>query len=169
MTKRKEKQIRIGKDERKLVDLLATKIKNYRIFPDQAKQREVKFNDRLMNHVRQNPSLRKITNQNIPTASFVKEQFRPEFYLNHKSKPLCAVECKRLIERSAKARWKEGLSQATLYSLAYKAVILVLLDFTEDSRFYKAFKRKNSVENRFKKKLQMENEIHIVVLKPVSR
>jgi hypothetical protein len=74
---------------------------------------------------------------------------------------LCCVECKRLTENSAKGRWKEGLSQALLYSAVYKAVVLVLFDFTKDSRYFKKLGPGNTVESRFATRLRHDYNIFI--------
>lgn len=161
MGRRREKQVRIGQREKKLVASLVKKIKNYRVFRDMGRQRETAFNDRLMDHLRQNPNPLDVSNKKIPAAEFVGEQFRPEFYVEYHSRQLCCVECKRLTENSAKARWKEGLSQALLYSAVYKAVVLVLFDFTKDSRYFKKFGPGNTVESRFAARLRRDYNIFI--------
>jgi hypothetical protein len=74
---------------------------------------------------------------------------------------LCCVECKRLTENSAKGRWKEGLSQALLYSAVYKAVVLVLFDFTKDSLYFKKLGPGNTVESRFATRLRHDYNIFI--------
>ena len=57
------------------------------------------------------------------------------------------------------------MSQALLYSSVYKAVVLVLFDFTKDSRFFKKFGPGNSVESRFAAKLRADYNIFISVVK----
>lgn len=161
-----EKQVRIGKREKRIVSSLVKKIRGYRVFRDMRKQRETSFNDRLMDHLRQNPNPLDASNKKIPAAEFVGEQFRPEFYVTHHRRQLCCVECKRLTENSAKSRWKEGLSQALLYSAVYKAVVLVLFDFTNDARYYKRFGPGNTVESRFAARLRRDFNIFITVVKP---
>lgn len=162
MGRLKEKQKRVGKKEDKQIRKLLKKIENYKIFSEMKRDRETKFNARLMDFIRQDPNSLEVTNKNIPPAEFVGETFRPEFYIGTKT---CAVECKRLTDGSAKAKWKEGLSQALLYSEVYKAVILVLFDYTKNSDYYKRFGRGNSIESRFRKKMR-DNNIHTVLLKP---
>ena len=105
MGRQREKQIRIGKKKRKDVTSLVKKIKVYRVFRDMQRQRETAFNDRLMDHLRQDPHPLSVSNKKIPSAEFVGEQFRPEFYALRGKHPLCCVECKRLTEKSAKGRW----------------------------------------------------------------
>ncbi len=165
MGRQRERQVRIGQKEKKLITSLVKKIKAYRVFRDMGKQRETSFNDRLMDHLRQNPNPLDVSNKRIPAAEFVGEQFRPEFYVKHGRHQLCCVECKRLTENSAKGRWKEGLSQALLYSAVYKAVVLVLFDFTKDSRFFKKFGPGNTVESRFAAKLRHDYNIFISVVR----
>ncbi len=165
MGRRPEKQVRIGKKERNVVASLVKKIKGYRVFLDMSKQRETSFNDRLMDHLRQNPNPLEISNKNIPAAQFVGEQFRPEFYVKHHGRKLCCVECKRLTQNHAKGRWKEGLSQALLYASVYKAVVLVLFDFTKNARFFNKFGPGNTVESRFAAQLRRDYNIFISVVK----
>lgn len=167
MGRQREKQVRIGQKEKNIVTALAKKIKTYRVFREMGKQRETSFNDRLMDHLRQNPHPLDVSNKKIPAAEFVGEQFRPEFYVKHGRHHLCCVECKRLTEKSAKGRWKEGLSQALLYSAVYKAVVLVLFDFTKDSRFFKKFGPGNTVESRFAARLRHDFNISISVVRAV--
>ena len=67
------------------------------------------------------------------------EKFRPECLLRGTGKyPVCAIECKKLNDKFAKARWKEGLSQSLLYSQYYKAVIYVLFDYSTGARYQAA-------------------------------
>ncbi|MBI1935991.1 hypothetical protein HYS31_06130 [Candidatus Woesearchaeota archaeon] len=166
MGRTKEKQKRVGKKEDKQIRKLLKKIDNYKIFVDMKKDRETKFNARLMDHIKQGQDSLEVTNKNIPSAEFVGETFRPEFYLGKVAHKTCAVECKRLIDKNAKTKWKEGLSQALLYSEVYKAVILVFFDYTKKSNYYEHFGRGNSIESRFRKKMR-DNNIHILLLKPV--
>lgn len=165
MGRRREKQVRIGQKEKKVVTSLVKKIKGYRVFRDMGNQRETSFNDRLMDHLRQNPNSLDVSNKNIPAAQFVGEQFRPEFYVKHHGRKLCCVECKRLTQKHAKGRWKEGLSQALLYAAFYKAVVLVLFDFTKDARFFKKFGPGNTVESRFAAQLRHDYNIFISVVR----
>jgi len=165
MGRRREKQVRIGAKEKRVVTSLVKKIREYRVFRDMGKQRETSFNDRLMDHLRQNPNPLDVSNRNIPAAEFVGEQFRPEFYVQRHGRQLCCVECKRLTEKSAKGRWKQGLSQALLYSAVYKAVVLVLFDFTKDSRYFKKFGPGNTVESRFAARLRHDYNISISVVR----
>ncbi len=166
MGRRQEKQVRIGAREKKVVTSLVRKIKAYRLSREMRNQHEPAFNDRLRDHLRQDPDPIEVSNKNIPSAEFVGERFRPEFYVKRGQQQLCCVECKRLTEKSAKGRWKEGLSQALLYSAVYKVVVLVLFDFTRNSRFSKKFGPGNTVESRFAAKLRQDHNIFIAALKP---
>ena len=168
MGRKRITQKRIGKKEQRKINILIAKLKTYRIFSNMKKQRENEFNNRLMDHLRQNPNPLEVNNVGIPAPVFVGETFRPEFYLGSKKKPLCAVECKRLTEHTAKARWKEALSQTLLYSEIYKSVIAVLLDFTSDARYHRAFGKGNNPETRFAKRLREQENIQIIVLKPAN-
>ncbi len=167
MARISQKQKRIGSCERILTNTLIKKIKGYRVFVRMKKQRETAFNDRLMDHLRQNPKPIEVSNRNIPSTYMVNETFRPEFYLSRKdTKHLCAVECKRLTESNAKSRWKEGLSQSLLYSTIYKTVVLVFFDFTKGARYAKHFGPGNKTESRFATHLRKTMNIYIIVLTP---
>ena len=108
-----------------------------------------------------------IENEKITSAKFVGETFRPECLLRgFGTYPLCAIECKKLNDQIAKARWKEGQSQSLLYSHYYKVVMLVLFDYSSGARYAAAFGPGNRVESRFAKELREGNKVHIVVLKP---
>jgi len=165
MGRAKVKRKRIGHKEAASLRRLVERLKAYKIFQDDKGRRETKFNDRLIDYLRQNDVA--VVNKNIATADFVGETFRPEFLLKGTgSYPLCAVECKRLTDKYAKARWKEGLSQALLYMHYYKAVVYLLYDFTKDASYSKAFGKGNRPESRFAKLLRDELDIRIIVLNP---
>lgn len=166
MGRQKEKINRLGKDEKKIINNLLKKIKNYKIFNDKSKERETKFNERLFDYLRQDSKLNKITNKKIQSIIFVEETYRPEFCLTYKNRKLFAIECKRLNDKSAKSKWKEGLSQSLLYSLEYKVVVFLIFDFTKDHKYGKSFGRGNSLESKFSKQMREENGLYIQVLKP---
>jgi hypothetical protein len=129
--------------------------------------RETEFNKLLFDYARQKPTPLQVRNKDIPSPELVAETFRPEFFLtNSGSKRLCAVECKKLSDHNAKSRWKEGLSQALIYATLYKAVVLLLLDFTKDGVFANCFGRGKTSENRFAARLRKVHAISIVVLAP---
>jgi len=165
----REKQRRLGRKERQTVVNVNRKIKEYRIFNEDKNKLETKLNDRLINHLKQNPGPLTILNKNIPAVKLVTDTFRPEFFIGQSGrKDLCAVECKRLTEHSAKARLKEGLSQALLYSTKYKVVFLVLFDFTKKGGYAASFGRGNTPETRFAAKLRRDRNLYIVALKPAG-
>ncbi|MGB9153505.1 MAG: hypothetical protein WCD70_10510 [Alphaproteobacteria bacterium] len=160
-----EPQKRIGKNERKKLNAVIKAIKNHKVFHDQKKEHETRFNDRLRHSLRQKNF--EVINKGA-SVTFVGETFRPEFYVPNGSGELfCAIECKRLTEAYAKPRWKEGLSQAVIYSILYKAVILVLYDYTKDGKYKKKFGAGNKAESRFVSALR-ESNVYIVVIRPES-
>lgn len=163
MGRRQIRQLKIGSKENRTLVNCVRKIKQYRIFPEQKNKRETSFNTLLMDYLRQHPKKINVSNKNIPSAEFVGETFRPEFFVKYKSKPICCIECKRLTDATAKARWKEGISQALIYTSKYKAVILVLFDFTKDSRYFRKFGPGNSVERTFASMLRKEHNIYMIV------
>jgi hypothetical protein len=170
MGRKPEKQRRIGAREKQLIGVLIRKVKGYRIFADMRDEHETSFNKRLMDHLRQKPDPLEVGNKNIPAVILSGEKFRPEFYLKRgASRNLAAVECKRLTKSSAKSRWKEGLSQAVLYSTIYKSVLFVLFDFTRGAHDAAKFRPGNTAENRFAKKLRDKWNIHIIALKPEKK
>ena len=166
MGRKSTPQKRMGKREAGQFGALLKSVKDFKIFPQQRTQGETKFNAFLINYLLQCGL--GIQNKNITTAKFVGEVFRPECLLRGSGKhyPLCAIECKKLNDQYAKARWKEGLSQALLYAQYYKAVIYVLFDYSSQAAYADAFGRGNRVESRFAKELRETNRVHIVVLKP---
>lgn len=163
MGRQKTKQVRIGRKENRLVRKLSKKIREYKLYKAN-KKGETYYNSQLLNWLKQDDLLKvNLSNTSIPPANFAGETFRPEFYLKNK---LCAIECKRLTEKYAKSKWKEGLSQALLYAHTYKMVFLIFFDFTKESKYTTAFGRGNLKENSFAKKLKTENRISIISLKP---
>ena len=165
MGRRSTPQRRMGKKEAGQFGVLLKSVKGFKIFPDQKKLGETKFNALLINFLLQ--SNIGVENRNITPAKFVGEVFRPECLLRGAGHyPLCAIECKKLNDQHAKARWKEGLSQALLYAQYYKAVVYVLFDYSSGAAYAGAFGRGNRVESRFAKELREATRVHIVVLKP---
>ena len=155
----------MGKKEAGQFGALLKSVKAFKIFPNQKKLGETKLNAFLINHLLQCDL--GVENKNITPARFVGEVFRPEFLLRGSGKyPLCAIECKKLNDQSAKARWKEGLSQALLYAQYYKAVIYVLFDYSSGAVYADAFGRGNRVESRFAKELRETTNAYVVVLRP---
>jgi hypothetical protein len=158
-------QKRMGKVEAGRFGAVIKEIKSFKVFPNQKKLGETKLNAFLINHLLQREL--NIENKDITPARFVGETFRPECLLRGSGKyPICAIECKKLNDQFAKARWKEGLSQSLLYAHYYKAVIFVLFDYSSNARYAAAFASGNRVESRFAKELRDGNNIHIVVLQP---
>ncbi len=167
-TKRKNR--RIGSVEQELIDNLVAKIRGYHIFWDMRNQKETKFNDRLMDHLRQEPNPLSMGNRAIPSVDLFGETFRPEFYLRRgSSKLLCAVECKRFKGKSVKSGLKADLSQALLYTTLYKYVVLLLLDFTKDGKIVGRLGRSNKTETSLAKQLHKKSNLRIVALRPVDK
>jgi hypothetical protein len=167
MGRKSTPQKRMGKKEQGQFGALLKNVKNFKIFSQQNTLGEVELNKFLINNLLQR-SLG-VKNKNIPPAKFVGETFRPECFLEGTGQyPLCAIECKKLNDKYAKARWKEGLSQALLYGHYYKAVIYVLFDYSSAAKYAEAFGRGNRVESRFAAQLRKAANVHIVVLRPDS-
>jgi hypothetical protein len=153
MGRRSVPQKRMGKKEAGQFGALLKAVKNFKIFPKQKKLGETKFNAFLINYLLQREI--GVENVNIIPAKFVGEVFRPECLLRGSGHyGLCAIECKKLNDQYAKARWKEGLSQALLYAQYYKAVIYVLFDYSSGAEYASAFGRGNRVESRFANELR---------------
>ena len=155
---------RIGPNKQATLNKALKRIRRFKVFKQHKKGNETYFNDLLINHLRQ--ANLPIKNKAIHCAKFVGETFRPECYLKGTGKiPLCAVECKKLTDRAAKARWKAGLSQALLYSHFYKSVVLVFYDYTKDGKYHDAFSAKKSTESRFINELRDAFRIHVIVIR----
>lgn len=164
----KRKQKRVGKKERAIIEGAIAEIKAYKITRDLRRKRETYINRDLLKYLEQRLGHESVGAKNIPVVYFVGETFRPEFYFKAGGRPVCAIECKRLTEASAKGVWKQGLSQALLYSAGYKAVILVLFDFTKDSRYHTAFGPGNKIESILAKRLWEKHKIRLIVLRPID-
>jgi hypothetical protein len=163
-------RMRIGAYEKGRIGIARRKLKEYRIFWSQRHEGETALNKLLIDHLRQQPSPLHVENSNIPCAQFFKEKFRPEaFFETRPGKKLFAIECKRLTQKSAKGRWKEGLSQALLYATSYKHVFLVLFDFTKTNLYHKAFGKGNTSESRFAAKLRRLHNLDIIVAPHVKK
>ena len=156
-------QKRMGRKEAGQFGALLREVRRFKIFPNQKNLGETKLNAFLINHLLQRNL--SVENKNIACAKFVGETFRPECLLRGKGTyPLCAIECKKLNDKYAKARWKEGLSQSLLYAHYYKAVIYVLFDYTKGAKYAGAFSRANTVESHFSAELRERSNVHIVVI-----
>jgi hypothetical protein len=157
---------KIGKKERGLIASVQHALKNYTIFKEQKKQTETAFNMRIIDHLRQKPYELPFLSKNIPSSELCTHVFRPEGYLlNAQGHPLVTIECKRLIDdtaKTAKTRFKEGLGQSFIYRIKYKYVFFVLLDFTKEQHFVHSFGRGNTPSSAFSSWLRTENNIEIV-------
>lgn len=163
MSVKRVAQKRMGKVEAGQFGALLREVRRFKIFTSQKGLGETKLNAYLINHMLQRDL--SVENKNIVCAKFVGETFRPECLLRGKGKyPICAIECKKLTDQFAKARWKEGLAQSLLYAHYYKAVIYVLFDYTKGARYAEAFSSSKSVESRFATELREAANVHIVVL-----
>ena len=81
MNRTHDKQVRLGKKERKTVTSTKTKLKSYVLSAANKKKREVRLNDYLMGHLKQNPRPIAIESSGIPSATFMGETFRPEGFV----------------------------------------------------------------------------------------
>jgi len=151
----------IGCKERSVIRHASTLLRQFNVMYKDKGVRETALNGRILSYL-QSTMTTIVSNVNIPSPELFGETFRPEFYIG--SKRLCGVECKRLTEHSAKTRWKEGISQALLYSTIYKHVFLVLMDFTKKRIYYNAFADLNSAESIFATKLLKSCSIEIISL-----
>lgn len=155
---------RIGPKEQFVLNSVLKFTRNYKIFKQNRNEGETYFNDQLINVLRQKVN---IENRKIHSAKLFAETFRPECYVKGAGDvPLIAFECKKLNEQFAKARWKEGLSQAILYSHFYKSVVLVFYDYTKERRYASALGNKSSVEHQFAESLRDAFRIYVVALAP---
>ena len=161
-------QKRLGKKEAGHLGALIKSVRDFKIFNDQKKLGETALTKHLINYLKQRDI--HFENTKIDTAKFFGETFRPEGLLRGSSKryPLCAIECKKLDDKSAKIRWKEGLSQALLYGQKYKAVLYVLFDYTKGAKYESAFGRGNRAESRFARQLRDDANLYIIAVKPTA-
>lgn len=156
-------QKRIGKHERVLLNKVLQRIRKFKVFTQHKAKGETFLNNLLINHLKQ--SSLPVHNKDIPVASLFDERFRPECFVDGSSDlPLCAIECKKLTDGAAKARWKEGLSQAILYSHFYKSVALVFYDYTRDAHYSQRFSAKKSTEAIFAASLKQAFRIYVFVI-----
>lgn len=157
-------QKRIGKNEQLKLNRMLKLIRKFKVFTQHKGKGETYFNNLLINHLKQNSLA--VRNISIPTANLFGEISRPECFIDGSGKiPLCAVECKKLTEGAAKVRWKEGLSQAILYTHFYKAVVLVFYDYTKKGQYAAKFSSNKSAEATFADSLRKAFRIYVVVLR----
>jgi len=164
MGRSKTPQKRLGKHEQTQFNRALGAIRKHKIFWRYQNKGETWQNTALINTLLQSGSNAK--HSAIPTPSFLGETFRCEAFLDGGAFPLLAIECKKANDENVKRVWKEGLSQALLYSIKFKKVILVFYDFTSKGALRRAFSSGNKSETSFAKELREKNRITIVVLKP---
>jgi hypothetical protein len=155
---------RIGPKEQLVLNSVLKTTRSYQIFKQSKNEGETYFNNQLINVLKQSVD---VENRKIHMAKLFAETFRPECYVKGAGDiPLIAFECKKLNEQFAKARWKEGLSQAILYSHFYKSVVLLFYDYTKGGRYAEALNGKGTPEAQFAESLRDAFRIYIVALKP---
>ncbi len=166
MSRTHDKQVRLGKKERRTVTSTKTKLKNYVLSVANKKKGEVRLNDYLMDYLKQNPRPIAIKSSGIPSATFMGEIFRPEGFVKQSGRNLLCLECKKLVDKYAKSRWKEGLSQAIHYRLSYKVVFYVLYDFTAGAKYSQKFGAGRKNETKLSRQMREKFNIYIIALKP---
>jgi hypothetical protein len=155
---------RIGNKEQAVLNKALKLVRSFQIFKQHKNKGETYVNNLLINHLQQKLPVK---NRDIHCAEMVGETFRPECFIQGSGEiPLCAFECKKLTDASAKSRWKEGLSQAILYSHCYKAVVLIFYDYTKSGEYSEAFASKMSIESQFVESLREAFRIYVVVIRP---
>lgn len=152
MGRTKTPQKRLGKLEQPIFTKALTAIRDYKIFWRYKGKGETWHNNVLINALLQAGVDAK--HNNIPVAKFMGEQFRCEAFIEGGAFPVLGIECKRVTDQNVKRVWKEGLSQAILYTAKYKRVILVFYDFTANGLLHRAFGRGNRPETSFAKDLR---------------
>lgn len=158
-------QKKIGPTEKADVDAAIKCLSHYKVFSQDKEKNETFFNHLLYRHLLQIEP--RVTNKNIHSVSLVGETFRPEFCIKgNKSFPLFCVECKKLTDTTAKSRFKEGLSQALVYSNEYKCVLLVFYDFTKNANYSTSFSAGKSAEKKFIDSLWRQHRIKVLFVIP---
>jgi hypothetical protein len=158
-------QKKLGPKEKGDVDKAINRISKYKVLKKDKKKKETFINHLLFRDLAQIEP--RVTNANIHTVELNGERFRPEFFIKgSKNHPLFCVECKKLTDQTAKSRFKEGLSQALVYSTDYKCVLLVFYDFTKGSHYSVRSQKKNSSENKLIQKLWDMHRIKVLFVVP---
>jgi hypothetical protein len=169
MARRKQPQRRVGENEKRTILALERAVVSFPLHPAWKKRKETWINNRLIAHLKEKSA--EVVNKQIASVKFAGETYRPECCLRGKSNAfhLLAVECKHLRGVYAKRLWKEGVSQALHYRSRYKAVFLVLYDYTKAGIYSLAFGRGNKHESRFRREMREELGVRIIVLRPAAR
>ncbi len=155
---------KIGSKEQVVLNKALSIVRKFQIFKQYKQKSETFINHMLIHQLKQKLN---VNDRSIPCAKMVGDQFRPECFIKGSGEiPLCAFECKKLTDAFAKARWKEGLSQALLYSHCYKATVLIFYDYTKNGAYSLAFGSKKSMESRFAESLRKAFRIYVVIIKP---
>ena len=158
-------QKKIGPVEKASVDSAIKQLSSYKVFSQDKDRKETFFNHLLYRHLAQVED--RVTNKGIHSVTLVGETFRPEFCIRgSKEYPLFCVECKKLTDVTAKSRFKEGLSQALVYSNEYKCVLLVFYDFTKNANYSASFSVAKSAEKKFVDGLWKQHRIKVVFVVP---
>jgi hypothetical protein len=161
-------QKRVGKNENAILKGVLKIVRDHKVYSQDKTKRETFFNHRLYRSVKD--VYEETNNIKIAPANLVGETFRPEFFIQGRprSSPLLCAECKKLTDKFAKARFKEGLSQALLYASVYKAVLLVFYDYTKRAKYSAAFSKSDSTEARLAAELLEKHRIHMIFLRHVA-
>jgi hypothetical protein len=156
-------QKRVGKNEQVLLNKALASIHKFNVYKQHKARGETFFNHLLIQHLRQGKV--PVKNQSIHPAKLFGERFLPECFLAGSGVlPLFAIECKKLTDTTAKGRWKQGVSQAILYSHCYKAVALVLYDYTKGATYTQALALKRSPEAAFAESLREAFRIYVIAV-----
>ena len=169
MARLKQPQRRVGSNEKALILALERAVLIFRLLPEWKTRKETWINDRLIAHLKAKSDA--LVNRKIAAVKFAGETYRPECCVKGTSAAfhLLAIECKHLRGTYGKRLWKEGVSQAIHYRSKYKAVFLVLYDFTKAGTYSVAFGRGNKHESRFRREMREELGIRIIVLRAEAR
>ncbi len=159
-----ESRTRVGEHEEKLLDKIRRRIRSFPLAVGRSAERETVFNAELLGHLRADGI--DIENSKIPSITILGETFRPEGYVDEgKARPLCCLECKRMLDHNAKAVWKEGLAQSLLYAIDYKHVYFIIYDFTASGLAEREFGPGNKSASSLARRLREEERIDIVVIR----
>lgn len=164
MARKKTPQKRLGKNEQKMFNKALATVRGHKIFTIYKNKGETWHNTSLINTLLQTGINAK--HAAIPPVRFLGETFRCEAFLDGPAFPLLAIECKKALDKNLKAVWKEGLSQALLYSACYKRVFLIFYDYTKHGVMAATFSSGNKLETAFSKQLREMNRVTLIVLKP---
>ncbi|MEI2721920.1 MAG: hypothetical protein V9E87_17690 [Gemmatimonadales bacterium] len=157
-------QIRIGKVEQSIISAALRFFKQGHRPLAAGNKREAAFTAEIAKQCPTTGYLAKYPIRRKPEkATLFGKRYFPDLWISGPNgKPLLAIEVK--LAGHHKASFKEALAQAAVYSTQYKAVALLLYDYSPEKSYKLRMRPGNCAETRLSGKLRSIQRVHLLVL-----